>query len=134
LPSTLSGVIWVLSALVTILRVIGSALLILGAFASVVSAIGFHRFKNFYLRLHAATVGTIWGAVYPLVGASLIAITLEDLGAQRWFIAGASFVAALIILILAPAGSHALARGVHKAKVARVQPCLADKLDPELCG
>jgi len=117
-----------------ILRVIGSALLCLGAFAALVSAIGFHRFKNFYLRLHAATIGSIWGSVYPLVGSAILAITVEELGVYRWFVAGASIVAAFIVLILAPAGSHALARGVHKAKVARVKPCIADKLDPELCG
>lgn len=120
--------------LVLILRVVGSMLLVLGGFASLVSAVGFHRFKNFYLRLHAATVGTIWGSVYPLIGAALIALTLEDLGVYRWFVAGASLVTAMIVLILAPAGSHALARAVHRAKIARVQPCKADMLDPGLCG
>ncbi|MEM4542093.1 MAG: monovalent cation/H(+) antiporter subunit G, partial [Desulfurococcaceae archaeon] len=70
-----------IEVLILVLRILGSALLVLGAFASLVSAIGFHRFKNFYLRLHAATVGTIWGSVYPLIGASLISVTLEELGA-----------------------------------------------------
>lgn len=127
--------IWVAEELVVLIaRIIGALLLLLGAFASLVSAIGFHRFKNFYLRLHAATVGTIWGCVYPLVGAALIALTVDELGAYKWFLAGSSVVAAFIVLILAPAGSHALARAVHRARVARVQPCLVDKLDPELCG
>lgn len=116
------------------LRIIGLGLIVLGGFASLISAIGFHRFKNFYLRLHAATIGTIWGCVYPLTGASLLSITLSELGTYRWFMAGASLVAAIIILILAPAGSHAIARGVHKAKIARVQPCIADLLDKDLCG
>ncbi|MEM3763410.1 MAG: monovalent cation/H(+) antiporter subunit G [Desulfurococcaceae archaeon] len=123
-----------IEVLILVLRILGSALLVLGAFASLVSAIGFHRFKNFYLRLHAATVGTIWGSIYPLIGASLISVTLEELGAYRWFVAGASFTIAIVILILAPAGSHALARAVHRARVARVQPCRADLLNPELCG
>jgi multicomponent Na+:H+ antiporter subunit G len=114
--------------------VLGAFLLCLGGFAALVSAIGFHRFKNFYLRLHAATVGTIWGSVYPLVGIALVAIAIEELGAYRWYISGSSIVAAIVILMLAPAGSHALARGVHRARVARVKPCIADKLDPELCG
>jgi multicomponent Na+:H+ antiporter subunit G len=117
-----------------VLYVLGAFLLCLGGFAALVSAIGFHRFKNFYLRLHAATVGTIWGSVYPLVGIALVAITIEELGAYRWYISGSSIVAAIVILMLAPAGSHALARGVHRARVARVKPCIADKLDPELCG
>jgi len=117
-----------------VLYVLGAFLLCLGGFATLVSAIGFHRFKNFYLRLHAATVGTIWGSVYPLVGIALVAIAIEELGAYRWYISGSSIVAAIVILMLAPAGSHALARGVHRARVARVKPCIADKLDPELCG
>jgi len=116
-----------------VLRVIGMVLLSIGLFAIVVSAIGFHRFKNFYLRLHALTVGTIWGCIFPLFGMALVAVTLDDLGVYRWFIAGASVVTAVIVLMLAPAGSHAIARAVHRAKVARVQPCLADLLDSELC-
>lgn len=123
-----------LDALTIILRAVGLALLVLGGVASLIAAIGFHRFRNFYLRLHAATVGTIWGSVYPLVGASLIACTFDELHSYRWFVAGMGVTAAIIVLILAPAGSHALARAVHKAKVARVQPCIADLLDPELCG
>lgn len=118
----------------TIAQLLGLFLLVLGGFAALVSAIGFHRFKNFYLRLHAATVGTIWGTVYPLIGAALIAATIEDLGVYRWFMAGASLVTAAIIVLLSPAGSHALARGVHRGRVVRVQPCLKDMLDESLCG
>lgn len=117
-----------------VLRLIGSALLLLGGISSVISSIGFHRFKNFYLRLHAATVGTIWGCVYPLVGLAMIALSMNDLGAYRWSIAGSSLASAVIILMLAPAGSHALARAVHRARASRVQPCIKDVLDPELCG
>jgi len=124
----------VLEFLETVLRILGLALITLGAFASIVSSIGFHRFKNFYLRLHALTVGTIWGCVYPLLGTSILSTTLVELGNYRWFVAGASFVTAVIILLLAPAGSHAIARAIHRARVARVQPCVADLLDKELCG
>ncbi|MCY0868166.1 MAG: monovalent cation/H(+) antiporter subunit G [Desulfurococcus sp.] len=121
----------------TVLRVVleylGTALLCLGAVSSIIGAVGMHRFKNFYLRLHAATVSTIWGGVYPIVGASLLAITIDELGVYKWFMAGAGFVTAFIILILAPAGSHALARAVHKAGVARVEPCIHDALNEEMC-
>lgn len=123
-----------LDALYIILRYIGSALVILGCFSSIVGALGLHRFRNFYLRLHAATVSTIWGSVYPIVGLSLIAMSLDALGAYRWFVAGAGLVTAFIVLILAPAGSHALARGVHRSRTARVEPCLRDALDETLCG
>jgi len=115
-------------------RALGYALVLLGAFASLAAAIGFHRFKNFYLRLHATTVAAVWGCAYPLVGASLVALSSSELGGGRWLVAGASFVAAILVLILAPVGTHALARGVHKSKTARVVPCIEDMLDRDLCG
>nr|WP_245526393.1 monovalent cation/H(+) antiporter subunit G [Desulfurococcus mucosus] len=116
-----------------LLEYIGVALLSLGAVASLIGAIGMHRFRNFYLRLHAATVSTIWGGVYPIVGASLLAITMPELGVYRWFMAGAGFVTAFIVLILAPAGSHALARAVHRSGISRVEPCIHDALNEDMC-
>lgn len=116
------------------LRALGSALLLLGAFASLAAAVGFHRFKNFYLRLHATTVAAVWACAYPLVGASLVTLAMDELGESRWLAAGSIFVAAVLILILAPVGTHALTRSVHKSKTARVVPCIEDMLDKELCG
>ncbi|MEL9908356.1 MAG: monovalent cation/H(+) antiporter subunit G [Desulfurococcus sp.] len=116
-----------------ILEYIGLALLCLGAIASLIGAIGMHRLRNFYLRLHAATVITIWGGVYPIVGASILAMVMPELGVYRWFMAGAGFVTAFIILILAPAGSHALARAVHRSRTALVEPCVYDAIDSEMC-
>jgi len=112
---------------------IGMVMLGLGAIADLIAAIGMNRFRNFYLRLHAATIGTIWGAFVPIIGASLIAIGYEPLGVYRWFMAGAGFITALLILILAPAGSHALARATHRARVVKVEPCIVDQLDESMC-
>jgi len=119
--------------LTEVLIYIGLALIGLGAVSDLIAAIGMNRFKNFYLRLHAATIGTIWGAFVPIIGASLVAIGYEPLGYYRWFVAGAGFVAALLVLILAPAGSHALARATHRARIVRVEPCIADHLDETMC-
>ncbi|MET1160386.1 MAG: monovalent cation/H(+) antiporter subunit G [Thermoprotei archaeon] len=105
----------------------------MGAISDLIASIGMHRFKNFYLRLHAATIGTIWGAFVPMIGASLVAIGYEPLGIYRWFVAGAALVTAVLTLILAPAGSHALARATHRAKLVKVEPCLADHLDESMC-
>ncbi|MGB9828071.1 monovalent cation/H(+) antiporter subunit G [Thermosphaera chiliense] len=117
-----------------IITYIGLALIGLGALSDLIASIGMHRFKNFYLRLHATTVGTIWGAVFPIIGASLIAFVYEPLGSYRYLMGGAGLVTALIIMLLAPAGSHAIARAVHRAGVARVVPCIHDELNPQLCG
>ena len=114
-----------------ILVIIGEILVAIGIFCDLVGSIGMHRFKNFYLRLHAATVGTIGGAFVPLIGAALIAIGSDFLGYYRWFMAGGAIVTAVLILILAPAGSHALARATHKARVTPVEPKIADHLEED---
>ena len=87
-----------------ILASIGFILLIAGVICDVFGAIGMHRFDNFYLRLHAATVGTIGGKFYPLIGVTLIAADM-----RLWSIAGIALLSALLVMITAPVGSHALA-------------------------
>ncbi len=116
-----------------VLIYIGLIMMGIGAVSDLIAAIGINRFKNFYLRLHAATIGTIWGAFVPIVGASILALGYEALGYYRWFMAGAGFITALLILILAPAGSHALARATHRAHIVKVEPCIADHLDESMC-
>lgn len=117
-----------------VLVVIGEILVAIGIFCDLMGSIGMHRFKNFYLRLHAVTVGTIGGAFVPLIGAALIAIGSDFLGSYRWFMAGGAIVTAVLILILAPAGSHAIARATHRARVAPVEPKVADHLEEDELG
>ncbi len=112
---------------------IGMALITLGALSDLIAAIGLNRFRNFYLRLHAATIGTIWGAFLPLIGATLLSAGCVALGPYRWFMSGGALVTAVLVLILAPAGSHALARAAHRSKVVKVEPCIDDHLNPGLC-
>ncbi|MEM4040850.1 MAG: monovalent cation/H(+) antiporter subunit G, partial [Ignisphaera sp.] len=69
-----------------ILVIIGEILVIIGAICDLLGAIGLLRFPNFYVRLHALTVGTIGGAFVPLIGVALIAIGSEFLGPYRWVI------------------------------------------------
>ncbi|MEM1643863.1 MAG: monovalent cation/H(+) antiporter subunit G [Desulfurococcaceae archaeon] len=113
---------------------LGQALIAIGVFCDLVAAIGLLRFPNFYLRLHAATVGTIGGAFVPLIGAALLAAGSTYLGAYRWFIAGGALVTAIIVLILAPAGSHALARAAHRSRAAIVEPKVVDYLEEDEVG
>ena len=110
---------------------IGEILVGIGVLCDLIGAIGMLRFPNFYLRLHAATVGTIGGAFVPLIGVALMAIGSTYLGIYRWFVAGGAIVTAFLILILAPAGSHALARATHHAKVTPVQPKVVDHLEED---
>ncbi|MEM1772799.1 MAG: monovalent cation/H(+) antiporter subunit G, partial [Desulfurococcaceae archaeon] len=68
-----------------------------------------------YVRLHAATIGAIYGAVLPLIGISLMALGIPELPG-RYAVAGASFITAIILLVVAPVGSHVLAYAAHKSK------------------
>ncbi len=114
-----------------VLIVIGEIMIGIGALADLIAAIGMNRFPNFYLRLHAATIGTIWGAFLPLVGAAFVAAGCKCLGEYRWFMAGGALITAFIILILGPAGSHALARGTHRSGIVPVEPKVVDHLEED---
>ncbi len=113
------------------LVIIGEVMVAVGVVSDLIAAIGLLRFPNFYVRLHAATVGTIWGAFVPLVGAALIAAGSDFLGSYRWFVAGGAVVTAIFILILGPAGSHALARAAHRSRAAAVHPKVVDHLEED---
>ena len=113
-----------------ILIIIGEVLVSIGVFCSLVAAIGMLRFPNFFVRLHAATVGSIGGAFVPIIGAGLIALGSDFLD-YRWLFFGSLVITAFIIMLVSPAGSHALARATYKAKVAPVQPKAVDHLEED---
>ncbi len=117
-----------------VLIYLGEIAIGIGVIADLIAAIGLLRFPNFYVRLHAATVGTIWGAFLPLIGVALVAAGADFLGSYRWFMAGGSLVTAILILILAPAGSHALARAAHRSRAAKVEPKIVDHLEEDRGG
>ena len=75
---------------------VGEILVGIGVLCDLIGAIGMLRFPNFYLRLHAATVGTIGGAFIPLIGVALMAIGSTYLGMYRWFVAGGAIVTAFL--------------------------------------
>ncbi len=114
-----------------ILVYLGEILVAIGVFCDLAASIGMLRFPNFYVRLHAATVGTIGGAFVPLIGVALIALGAEWLGTYRFFLAGASIVTAVLIVILAPVGAHVLARAAHKAGIVAVEPKVVDHLEED---
>lgn len=113
------------------LVIIGEILVVIGAICDLIGSIGMLRFPNFFVRLHALTVGTIGGAFVPLIGVTLIALGAEFLGYYRWFVAGASLVTAVLLLLLAPAGSHAIARAAHRSRAVIVYPKVVDRLEED---
>ena len=112
-----------------IVFIIGLILVTIGAMCDLAGALGLVRFPNFFVRLHAATVGTIGGAVIPLFGVALIAAVSSQIGPFRWAVAGGAVITAILIMIIAPAGSHALAYAAHKAKIVPVEPKVCDLLE-----
>ncbi len=110
--------------------IIGMVLISIGGFCSLVGAIGMLRFPNFFVRLHAATVGSIGGAFVPIVGAAFIALGSDFLD-YKWLFFGSLVVTAVIVMLVSPAGSHALARATHRAKVAPVEPKVVDHLEED---
>ncbi|RLE57403.1 MAG: cation:proton antiporter [Thermoprotei archaeon] len=110
--------------------IIGGVLTVVGALCDLIGAIGLLRFPNYFVRLHAATVATIGGAVYPLFGVAIMSLACDFLGVARWFISAISFLTAIIITLTAPTGSHAVARAAHKAGVP-VHPKACDLLEED---
>lgn len=107
---------------------IGLGLIAIGSFFEVVGAIGVLKLPSFFLRLHALTVSCIGGSILPLLGVAILAIGLEEMGSQRLFITAICLISVFIILILAPSGSHSLARVAYNSNTAPKQPLEYDAL------
>jgi multicomponent Na+:H+ antiporter subunit G len=103
-----------------------SLLVILTAIINLIGVLGFYRFKNFYLRLHAATVSTIGGAFYPLLVLSIIGFIEKE-----HYIGVSLLLSAFLILLLSPTGTHALARATYRKRIAIPEPLIGDKIKEE---
>ncbi|MEM4788305.1 MAG: monovalent cation/H(+) antiporter subunit G [Ignisphaera sp.] len=111
-----------------VLVIIGQILIVIGVMCDLIAAILMIRFPNFYVRLHALTIGSIGGAVVPIIGAIFVALGAPHLGNYRWFLAGGAAVTALFIFMLGAIGSHAIARAAHRSNAATLAPCIVDHL------
>ncbi|WP_297462560.1 monovalent cation/H(+) antiporter subunit G [Thermococcus sp.] len=115
-----------------VIFIIGSIAILLGAIYDLIAAIGLLRFGDFYMRSHAATIGTIGGAAFPVFGAGLVALVYHPLGSQRFFMAGIAFTVGVLILLIAPTGSHSLVSAVYFGKVGKKPPLVVDQLEEDL--
>ena len=112
--------------------IVGSIAILLGAIYDLIAAIGMLRFGDFYMRTHAATVGTIGGAALPVFGAGLVALVYHPLGSQRFFMAGIAFTVGVLILLIAPTGTHSLVSAVYFGRIGRKPPLVVDQLEEDL--
>jgi multicomponent Na+:H+ antiporter subunit G len=88
----------------TILEIIGMIALITGCLFSILGVLGMHRFPDVYTRLHATGKVSAFGAVLILVAA--IALTPLSMGK--------GLVLIFLILLSAPAVSHAFASAAYR--------------------
>ncbi|KIL43662.1 monovalent cation/H(+) antiporter subunit G [Jeotgalibacillus campisalis] len=99
--------------------------ILVGAFFSVVTAIGLIRLPDIYSRTHAASKSATLGVMCILIGTLLFFWTEEGLFNSR-VILGIFFV-----LITAPVGGHLIARAAYSSGVKlwdkSIQDDLADK-------
>jgi len=109
----------------------GAAILFMGGVLDVIASVGMNKFKNFYLRLHAATIGSIGGGVYPLIGLSIMVLGLDVPATFKYYITGSALISALIIVLTSPAGSHILAKAAHKSRETLPKPVIIDRLKEE---
>lgn len=69
------------------------------------------RFKNVYLRLHAATKSSTLGVAGLMLGAFLFMLT------EHGIISGKLLLGILFVLITAPVSAHMIGRAAYKSDV-----------------
>lgn len=87
------------------MRVVGEAVLLLGAVLILIGAIGALRFDNVYARMHAAAKVPTLGLLLTVVGAEILLDRAE--------VRAALIIAALLQLLTGPVGSHLVGRAAH---------------------
>ncbi len=111
-----------------VLLYVGMTLVSVGAVFDLIAGIGMVRFPNFFVRLHAATIGAVGGAALPLFGVALMALSSDQLGPYRFGVAAVCVLTAAAILITAPTGSHILALAAYRTRSAPKELCVHDAL------
>jgi len=97
----------------------GLVIVVAGGVLDVIASIGFFRLKDFYMRLHAATIGAIGGGFYPLIGLALIALSLDVDIYFKAYVSGVCIIAAILVALGSPAGSHILAKAAYHSGEAK---------------
>lgn len=89
-----------------VLQVLASILVVAGAFFCLVASIGIVRFRDVFMRMHAASKAGTFGAGLPLVA---VAIALWDMSSALRALATVAF-----LLMTAPIAAHLLARAAYR--------------------
>jgi multicomponent Na+:H+ antiporter subunit G len=106
-----------------LIEIFGNLLLGLGAFCSLVGAVGVVRMPDVYNRLHANTVCVVGGAVTLMLGVGLLE------GASPYTLKALTI--ALFMFLTNPVGAHAIAKAAHRSGVRLWRGSVVDKLREE---
>jgi multicomponent K+:H+ antiporter subunit G len=112
----------------TILELLLSALILIGAGFTLVGSLGLIRLRDFYSRLHAPTKATTLG-VGSLLIASAVFFSYQDEGLSLHEV-----LVTLFLFITAPVGAHLMAKAalhLRLKSIARMPP--QQLLDGESC-
>lgn len=106
----------------TIRTVIATALIVLGLAVSISGALGILRMPDVYLRIQASTKNVTLGALPVLLGL----VVGEGLLTPY---TGRALIIAVLLLVMNPVSSHALARAADKARVPMWRGAVVDQAD-----
>lgn len=99
---------------------LASALVLTGAFVSLVGAVGVLRLPDSYSRMHAASKAGVLGAVLLLAAAAV---------ASSGRLAGEALLGLLVLLASAPLAAHCISRAAHRAGIKPELGPLGDALE-----
>ncbi|MDT9593337.1 monovalent cation/H(+) antiporter subunit G [Nocardioides zeae] len=103
-----------------VLDIAGGIFLLLGAFLSLVAAIGLLRFPDLLTRMHSATKPQVLGLLLVVLGLALI---LRDPAATAILVLVATFQ-----MVTAPVASHMVGRASYRAGQVRTDLLVRDEL------
>ena len=106
----------------TIRTVIATALIVLGLAVSTTGALGILRMPDVYLRIQASTKNVTLGALPVLLGL----VVGEGLLTPY---TGRALIIGVLLLVMNPVSSHALARAAYKARVPMWRGAVVDQAD-----
>jgi len=102
------------------------ALLAIGAVFNGLGAFALIRFPDVYTRIHGATKCTTFGSIFSILAVVIYGFARG--GGEGGTLAVHALLALFFLLITNPTGSHALARGAHRAGV-RPVGAVVDRLE-----
>lgn len=102
--------------------------LVIGTFFNMLGILGLMRFPDVYTRMHATTKMTTFGSVFTALSVILYggAQFLGTGDGQYMTLSLHALIAAVALAFTNAVGSHALARGAHKAGI-KPAPAVVDR-------